>query len=91
MIIKETGKGKKNIVILCGVHGDETHSVKMCYDLYLQLKNSRDYKYVFIFLANENALSNNTRCFVDKPVNRNLNRIVKKKHSNRFRNKYLKQ
>ena len=78
MIIKETGKGKKNIVILCGVHGDETHSVKMCYDLYLQLKNSRDYKYVFIFLANENALNNNTRCFVDKPENRNLNRIVKK-------------
>lgn len=67
----------KRVMIICGVHGDETAAISACYKYYKALKDNPvgHTSYKFIFLANENAVKNESREY-QKPEEetKNLNR-----------------
>lgn len=68
--------------ILCGVHGDEQHSVKACWEFYKRVKNENDsFNYVFYFFLNEGGCKNNTREFVESKEAKDLNRLFTRHES----------
>lgn len=71
-------------LIICGVHGDETKAVKLCWDLYRFLKTSKDISvnYTFVFCANEKGMREEKRDFVEPEKDvKDLNRVFRKEES----------
>lgn len=53
-------------MVVCGVHGDETHAIKLCWNFYKAMKVDNRFQkdnFIFIFNANESALKHKQREF----------------------------
>lgn len=69
---------KWNILIVCGVHGNEHYAIKSCWHLYKRLKAKKGYEanVTFLFNVNETGIHYCNREWVDKsnPDNKDFNR-----------------
>lgn len=81
MIVQKTlnGSGEYNILILSGVHGNETHAVAATYQLYEDLEKnlSKEFgKVTFVFNVNEYGLISDTRDnLYETETSKNCNRL----------------
>lgn len=78
MIYNHSVKNKtdlKKVLVICGTHGDETKSIKICWKMFIDKMFGENVDEHYIFLANENAVKYNDRNYQEiEPEDSNLNR-----------------